>query len=71
VVLYWSVVPLAGSYVFKVSVARGGSGFEDSAGLGRDLEVVVVVVDSEVGGAATGGALMVYLVVMRVCVVVS
>jgi hypothetical protein len=42
-----------------VSVARGGSGFEDSVGLGRGL-------DSVGGGRAAGGGLMVYLVVMRV-----
>jgi hypothetical protein len=43
-----------------VSVARGGSGFEDSVALGRGL-------DSVGGGRAAGGGLMVYLVVMRVC----
>ena len=43
-----------------MSVARGGSGFEDSVVLGRGL-------DSVGGGRAAGGGLMVYLVVMRVC----
>jgi hypothetical protein len=47
-----------------VSVARGGSGFEDSVGLGRGL-------DSVGGGRAAGVGLMVYLVVMRVCETIS
>jgi hypothetical protein len=66
VVLYFSVVPLAGSYVFKVSVARigsawGAAGWEASVivelGLGlRALE----------GFEESAGGLMVYFVVMRV-----
>ena len=53
-----------------MSVARGGSGFEDSVALGRGLGVVVDS-DSEVVETATGGGFMVYLVVIRVCWAVS
>jgi hypothetical protein len=77
-VLYFSDVPETGSYVFRVRVTRMGSGagvmgagvVEDSVvggwEVGLDLGLGVLV-----GAEGSGGGLIVYFVVMRVCELVS
>lgn len=72
--LYFSVVPETGSYVFRVRVARMGSGAGVmGAGVveGSLVEGLDLGLRSLVGAEGSGGGWIVYFVVMRVCRFVS
>lgn len=60
VVRYLSVTPLAGSYVLRTRLPRGGLGSEGAVDSSPELVVVVVCLRGLTG-------LMEYLVVTRVC----